>query len=98
MNKNIKLFKLVTGEEIIAKVIKSNATEHILEDAVSLVYQSTNDGRMTAGFAPYMPYAEGSIFLNPTTVISSTDQIKDKVIEQYHRVFSDIILAPAGAI
>lgn len=98
MSENIKLFKIMTGEEIIAKVIKSSDTEYVLEDAVSLVYQSTNDGRMTAGFAPYMPYAEGSIILNPNTVISSTDEIKDKVIEQYRRVFSDIILAPAGVI
>lgn len=95
---NIKLFKLVSGEEIIAKVTTSNQSEHIIEDAVSLVYQPTEDGRMTAGFAPYMPYADGSIFLNPTTVVSSTDQIKDKVLEQYRRVFSNIIVAPASSI
>lgn len=98
MNNTITLFKLSTGEEILAKVLQSNQNDFTIDNVVSLVYQPTEDGRMTAGFAPYMPYSDGPITLNRIAIISYTEQIKDKVIEQYRRVFSDIVIAPAGSV
>jgi hypothetical protein len=98
---DIKLFKLISGEEIIAKVTSFrtvSGNEYVLEDVVSLVYQPTNDGRMTTGFAPFMPYAEGEIALNQSAVVSSTSELKQQILDEYNRVFSKIQIAPASVL
>ena len=50
----IKLFKLTSGEEIMASVTSTSGNVVNITDAVALVYQQAGDGRMTVGFAPFV--------------------------------------------
>lgn len=94
---DIKLFKLISGEELIARVVLRGLWIEI-QESVTLVYQQVGEGRMSVGFAPYMPYAaEKSILLNPSAVASEATPT-EQILSEYNRVFSKIVIAPANAI
>ncbi len=94
---NIVLFKLISGEELMAEVKLRGAAIEV-QNAVALVYQQVGEGRMSVGFAPYMAYAdEDSIKINPTAIASEATP-KDQILQEYNRVFSKIVIAPANAI
>ena len=94
---DVKLYKLTSGEEIMATEVTFGDNTTILKDVVSLVYQPTQDGQMTAGFAPYMPYSDGSITFQDTA-IGSVANPKSDILAEYTRVFSKIEIFPAGSI
>lgn len=94
---DIKLFKLTSGEEIMASLIL-RGLDYEIEDVVTLVYQQAGDGRMTVGFAPFMPYSDEKVIkLNPSSVAAEANP-KDQILSEYKRVFSKIVIAPAGSI
>lgn len=94
----IILFKLTTGEELIAKVTGRGVNTQIT-DAVTLVYHQVSEGRMSVGFAPFMPYAADTkdISLNNSTIAAEATPT-DQILSEYNRVFSNIVIAPANAI
>lgn len=97
----IKLFKLTSGEEIMAQVEsihKDSAGAFNLVDAVSLVYQQAGDGRMTVGFAPFMPYADNKVITLYVGAVATSANPTDQILSEYKRVFSKIVIAPAGSI
>lgn len=94
----IKLFKLTSGEEIMAQVVSPPHADVIsITDAVALVYQQAGAGQMTVGFAPFMPYCDDK----PTTLyyhaIAATGEPNSQILGEYNRVFSKIVIAPAGS-
>jgi hypothetical protein len=92
-----KLFKLISGEEILATVKDETPTSFTIVDAVTLVYQPAGDGKMTVGFAPFMAYASGPITLYASSV--ATEAVPNDQMKQEHtRIFSNIVIAPAGSI
>lgn len=93
----VKLFRLNTGEEIIADVFNTYADHFEVKDAVTIVYQQVSNDQMSAGFAPYMPYAKGNIELQKHA-IAATAEVADKLMGEYNRIFSKIQIVPAGAI
>lgn len=97
MDNNLKLFKLISGEELLATVLEDEETSFTVEKAVSLVYSSVEGKGMVTNFAPFFPYSDGPIVLMKQSV-SCISQIQDKVKEEYRKIFSDIIIAPANAI
>lgn len=80
----IKVFKLINGEELIAKV-ESNSFGWVLTDPAAIVIQQTDKG-VGVGLAPYMPYALGEITLNKTAIISeATPNLNME--NEYNRIF-----------
>lgn len=94
---NIKLIKFTSGEEIIATVVSTDEGFMTIKNGVTLVYRPHQDnGAMSVGFAPFMPYSEGNISLNHTSV-SGTADVKDDLLSEYNRIFgSGIVLAQAN--
>lgn len=93
----IKLFRLTTGEEIVANQVAVRDNTTVIEEAVTLVYQQVDEGRMSVGFAPFMPQADGEIAINNHAIAVTTDP-KENLLSEYNRVFSKIQIAPASAI
>ena len=102
---NIKLFKFVTGEEIIADV-EFNGTDFdefirlntliTIKDAVTLVYRPQEGGQMTVGFAPFMPYSEDKIKLLSSSIITYSEPQED-LKNEFNRLFgSGIVVAQAN--
>lgn len=93
----IVLIKLISGEELIGSLVGS-APEYIeLKNVVTIAYHPTGDGKMSAGFAPHMPYAEGNLILY-TPAIAFRAQLKEDMLNEYKRVFGGIITPRSGLI
>jgi hypothetical protein len=91
----IKLYKLTSGEEIIGSIVK-DASDHVeLTDAVTLVYHQLEGGKMSAGFAPFMPYSEGNIKVKLQSICGESD-VKAQLLDEYKRIFSPIIQPRSG--
>lgn len=93
---DIKVFKTITGEDIISEVIRVEDTHYILKDPAVLVLQDTEAG-MRVGLAPYMPYAKQPVALYAHAV--STEAFpEDVMVDEYKRVFSPIVTQPQSII
>lgn len=93
---NIVLIKFVSGEEIIADLISQDDNSKVIKDPVTLVYRPKEDGTMTVGFAPFMPYSEGNITLYDTSILGVGEPQKD-LKDEFDRIFgSGIVIAQAN--
>ena len=92
----IKVFKMISGEEIISKATESG-TGYTLESPAQIVMQQTKEG-VGVALAPYMPYASGDIQLFQHAVASeATPDVKME--NEYSRLFgSGIQLAGLGSL
>lgn len=97
MSDNVKLFKLISSEEVLATILDENETEFTIEKAIALVYSPVEGKGMAASFTPFIPYCIGSIALMKHSV-SCVSTPQEKIKEEYRRAFSDIIIAPANSI
>lgn len=91
MSNNIVLYKLVSGEEIVAKEISVTESVTMIDEAVSLVYHQTDTG-VSVGFAPFMPQSEGTIALWHSA-IAAVAEPNPQVVKEHIRIFSGIVLA-----
>jgi hypothetical protein len=93
---NIKVFKLISGEELIARVTETGLG-YTLDNPATIMMQQTKEGIGMALMA-YMPYADGSIELFQAC-IASEGTPSDKMVNEYNRLFgSGIEIAPASAL
>jgi hypothetical protein len=93
----IKVFKLISGEELIADTTSSSEAGYHLETPASIMLQQTENG-MAVGLAPYMPYVSGKVYLNKTA-IAAEGEPADAMRNEYSRLFgSGIQIAPAGSV
>lgn len=95
MATNIRLYKFTSGEEILADVKEDHSDFIVIGDAVTLIYRQQEAGKMSVGFAPYMPYAQGDITINKHSISASSDPVDD-LKNEYNRIFGGIIVAPAN--
>lgn len=96
MATNIRLYKLTSGEEILAEIKEDHSDHIIIGDSVTLIYRQQEQGKMSVGFAPHMPYAKGDITLNKNTIAASSDPVDD-LKNEYNRIFgSGIVVAQAN--
>jgi len=93
----IKLIRLISGHEVLAKVVDSTPGILVLNQPVALVYQQSGPGQMSVGFAPFMPYAEGDIPLE-RAVIAAIATPKDQMNKEYVRATSGIVIASNTAV
>ena len=92
----IILIKLTSSEEILCTQISSGEGAMVIKDAVLLIYRQAKEGAMSVGFAPFMPYADGTISLNHSA-ISANGYPKQDLADEYNRIFgSGIVIAGAN--
>ena len=92
----IKVFKLISGEELIGKV-EVTGRGYTIEAPATILMQQTKDG-VGLALMPYMPYTEGKVTLF-TQCIATEGEPSKKMINEYNRVFgSGIEIAPASAL
>ena len=84
---DVKILKLMSSEEIVATIITSDECTMTIDDAVTLAYQPISEGKMSVGFAPFMPQAEGQIVLDRAAV-AAVAVPKDALLQEYNRVHS----------
>lgn len=95
---DVKVFKMINGEEIISKVTSGSEVGYFLEDPATIMLQPTQSGGMGVGIAPYMPYVQGKVFLYKNA-IAGEGLPEQKMQNEYNRIFgSGIEIAPASAL
>ena len=95
---DIKVFKMINGEEIISKVTSGSEKGYFLEDPATIMLQQTGNGQMGVGIAPYMPYVAGKVFMN-MSAIAAEGIPEDNMQKEYNRIFGvGIEIAPASVL
>ena len=93
----IKVFKLITGEELISKVSSGSEAGWHLEDPAIVMVQRTQEG-MGVALAPFLAYTAGKLYLNKSGVIEEAEA-DTQMQNEYNRLFgSGIVVAPASAL
>lgn len=94
---NIKVFKMISGEEIIGEVIRRLDDSLEMKKPATIILQQTAQG-VGVGLAPYMPYASGNIYLMRNAIASEAD-VETNMVNEYNRVFgSGIQIVPSSAL
>ena len=92
----IKVFKLISGEELIGKV-EETANGYFVESPATILMQQTKDG-VGLALMPYMPYADGKVKLF-SQCIATEGTPSTNMVNEYNRLFgSGIQVAPASAL
>lgn len=100
---NVKIIKLLNGEELISEVIETEeVTDHIkLKNPATIRVQQTAPGQFQIGLGPFMPTAEEErndrvIELNRIAVVATANPKRD-ILNEYNKIFgSNIVLADLG--
>jgi len=92
----IKCLKLITGETIIGEVEESSDIVSV-ETPAAIILQQTEDGRVSASFAAFTPYAKFVKF--KTSAIIAEVMIDDRMADEYRRIFgSGLVVATANQL
>ena len=95
---NIKVFKMMNGEEIIGAVTAGSEVGYFLENPATIMVQQNEQGQVGVGLAPYMPYVQGKVYIYKSAISSEGDP-ESKMAKEYNRIFgSGIEVVPASAL
>ena len=94
---NVKILKLITGEELIGKVVDEGEIGIVIDDPANIHMAPTQDSRMQLYLIPYAPYADkDQSTLKPQHVIMQYEPNTD-LLNKYNSMFgSGIQIAGAG--
>jgi hypothetical protein len=101
MTDKIKVFKLLSGEDLICEVSASvenqnGKSHHEIINAATLVLQETEKG-MSVGLAAYMPYCNGTVILYQSAIVAESTP-EPHMLQEYKRVFGKIMTSSPSII
>jgi hypothetical protein len=94
----IKILKLITGEEVLGEIESESETEMVLSNPVGIAIVRGNKGEPSVGFAPFPLHAEQkkdnvSIALSKKNIVYSYVPAQD-FIDNYNSIFGAGIVLP----
>lgn len=97
MAQNIKLFKLLNGQEIIAEVLDESLTKIKIKNpvAVMVIPSKTDPKTPTVGFAPWVEFSEDKEFIIDSSHIVVKMNPINEFVTQYNSMFGGIVLPPS---
>lgn len=90
---NVKLIRLLNGEELMAEVVNSNDSKVTIKDAIRVVVMPQRDPKASPsiGFAPWLEFSEDKqVELDKSHVLFMVTPIKE-FINQYNSLFGGIV-------
>lgn len=99
----VKMFRTISGEDVIAEYVETIEDGDVYINAIQLVVvpSKQNPNEQSYGFAPFPQYAQpkskGKITFNKS-VISFFIEIEDQFIEQYNIIYGHIVTPPSKII
>jgi hypothetical protein len=93
----IKIFKLITGEEIVAEVVSETEDSVSLKNCVALVLQPSRDGKLSFGFVPFGAMVDGDITIKKDKLLF-TAAASDDLKNNYNSMFGGIVTPPKTLI
>lgn len=94
---NIKLVKLITGEDIVTKY-ETQETTVKFTNSVQISMMPTRTGSTNFGFLPYPMYSEEKdLIISREHIVYAVDPAQD-FLDQYNQLFGEIITPNKGSI
>lgn len=91
------ILKLVSGEEIIAKIVEEMETTLVLESARSLLVQPTGPGQMGIAMLPWMATnPDGEVDIRLQDIMVRSDDVPKQLEDGYLQQTSGIAIAAAN--
>lgn len=93
---NIRILKLVSGEEIIGNVTDNGLLTYSIKNGVivALVPSRANPQQPSIGLAPWLPYAENdTVLIHKQHVVYEAEPIQE-MVNNYNSIFGKIIAPP----
>lgn len=97
---NVKLIRLLNGEELMAEVVNSSDFKVTIKDAIRVVVMPQKDPKAppSIGFAPWLEFSEDKqIELDKSHVLFVVTPIKE-FVNQYNSLFGGIVTATTKLI
>jgi len=96
----IRLFKLISGEEIVARVQEETPTTFVLKSVRALVIHPAANGQMQVGMMPWSAgVPDGNVTLYKTGILGTPEEPLPKQLEDgYLSQTSGIQLAGGGGL
>ncbi len=91
---DVKILRLVTGEDVIAKVGENDQGVSLYKPFVIIPMQSEPGKPVQLMMTPYAPYAKGDYITIRSDKIVSTVEPKDEILKSYQSNTSKIIQTP----
>jgi hypothetical protein len=97
--KNLRVFKLITGEEIIAEVteIAEGEYQYNIKNVLMLMMQQDQTGRFGISIVPWGAHTLYDITINEEHIIYSGEP-KKELVELYEKAFSPLALPQKSLI
>lgn len=100
MSEDIKVFRTITGEDIVAEVVDNENWLHggyyyVKNPAV--INLTDTETSIRVGLTPYLPFAKGPIKLHIHS-LSAEAELDPDMIKEYKRVFSPIVVPESKII
>jgi len=90
---NIKLIKMINGEEIIAKVKSENDTHiHVDKPAIVMMAPGQN-GNMSVQMGPYCPYTDNHLEIGKHTIVYVAEP-NNELLNGYNKAFGSGLVVP----
>jgi hypothetical protein len=93
----IKIFKLVTGEEVLGEVESRDETEIVVVNPVGVAVVRGKDGQPNVGFAPFPLHAEqksgSTVCFAKKNIVYSYIPAED-FVNNYNQIFGSGIVVP----
>jgi hypothetical protein len=86
---NIKIIILLSGQQIIGKVINETATKLTLEAPAVLMMSGDSPEKMSLGLAPFCPYSADKVVEFNLGTISATVEPAESLANEYNRIFGN---------
>lgn len=103
MTKDVRLFKLMTNENVISEVVSEKEDCIVIKNCIQLMMMPAKSGdkEINFGFAPF-PYfsndKESSYTLMKQSIVFFTNTIEEDFLEQYNQIFNQILTPSAKKI
>jgi len=100
MAANVKILRLVNGQEVVAELVNEDETGIEIKNPVMVmvVPNKADPSNPNIGFAPWANFSDDKEFvLNKATVIAVMNPIKD-FLNEYNRMFGGLVLPPSNLV
>lgn len=86
MSDDVKLVRLISGEELVCKLNSCHSGSYELDEVAVLL--PGPEGNMA--FAPWMPYAKKPVTISANHVLFVTEPVLE-IVQQHQKVFGRIV-------
>lgn len=93
MSKNVKVLKLITGEEIVAEVIKGSKEEYeyVIQNAFALIPTQAQNGGFSTMMAPWGIAVAGQIEIMGEHVVYA-EEPQQKLKDKYESIVTGLVV------